>query len=107
MADTPRPHHASPSADGPRFGNPLDGRLDLDDLDRPHDLDLLGQDASPLVSERLSAWLEERGINPFLRRHRRLVIATTAAVVVTLAASGLWWVSRPPPLPGGRRGGRW
>ena len=99
MADTPRPHHASPSADGPRFGNPLDGRLDLDDLDRPHDLDLLGQDASPLVSERLSAWLEERGINPFLRRHRRLVIATTAAVVVTLAASGLWWVSRPPPLP--------
>ena len=77
------------------------GRLDLDHLDElgaAVDLDVVGDDG-PTLTDRVSGWLDDRGVPAFLRRHRAVVAAVTAVAVV-VAAGGLWWWStRPPSLP--------
>jgi hypothetical protein len=98
MAVTPSPTGASSRAPGAGRGDPLDARLDLDDLERPLDLDVIGTD-SPRQSERLSAWLEQRGVTPALRRHRPLVIGVGVLALAALVGGGVWWAGRPTPLP--------
>jgi hypothetical protein len=78
----------------------LDGRLDLDDLDAPLDLDIIGSDSDrPLLSERVRRLLESSGVAPFVRRHRTAVVAVGVAAALVLGTAGVWWFSRPVPLP--------
>lgn len=85
-----RSAYAGPSSD--------DGRLDLDDLDRPADLDVIGTD-SATVGERLRDLLRSAGVTPWLRRHRTAMVALVLAVTVAAVAGSAWWIRRPEPLP--------
>jgi hypothetical protein len=74
-------------------------RLDLDDLDplvdlgAAVDLDVVGDDG-PTASQRLGAWLDDRGITPFVRRHRAATAVATVAVVGLAAFGGATWARR-------------
>ena len=81
-------------------GSGLDGRLDLDDLDAPLDLDVIGAGSDgPLLSEHVRRLLESSGIAPFVRRHRAVVVAAGLLTALVLGSAGWWWISRPVPLP--------
>ena len=82
-----------------------DGRLEVDDLEGLSasvdtiDLDVVC-DESPRASERLSDWLEQRGVLPWVRRHR--VITGAVVAVVLIGLGGAWAVahgSRDLPEP--------
>ena len=78
----------------------LDGRLDLDHLDAPLDLDVIGADPDgTLLSERVRDLLESTGISPFVRRHRVPLVAGGLVAALVLGSAGYWWISRPVPLP--------
>jgi hypothetical protein len=78
----------------------LDGRLDLDDLDAPLDLDVIGAgNDRPRISERLRRLLETTGVGPFVRRHRVPLVAGVLTAALVAGAGMQWWVSRPVPLP--------
>jgi len=82
------------------FDDHLDGRLDLDDLDAPLDLDVIGTDDDRLLlSEHWQRLLETTGVGPFVRRHRLPVVATVLVTALVVAAAAQCWVSRPVPLP--------
>ncbi len=85
-----RSAYAGPSSD--------DGRLDLDDLDRPADLDVIGTDPAT-VGERWRDLMRSAGVTPWLRRHRTAMVALALAVTVAAVAGGAWWIRRPDPLP--------
>ncbi len=82
--------YAGPSSD--------DGRLDLDDLDRPADLDVIGA-GSPTYADRVRDLLRSTGVTPWMRRHRAAMVALALAVTVVAVAGGAWWIRRPEPLP--------
>ncbi len=87
------------SADtGARYGDALDGRLDLDRLDDDQTLAIVGSDDSPLLSERLRDALESAGVLPWIRGHRAASGLVATAAVVALVATGAWWAGRPQPL---------
>jgi len=89
-----------PGATAYRFDDHLDGRLDLDDLDAPLDLDVIGTDDDRLLlSEHWQRLLETTGVGPFVRRHRLPVVATVLVTALVVVAGVQWWVSRPVPLP--------
>jgi hypothetical protein len=82
------------------LGDPLDGRLDLDDLDAPLDLESIGDDHDhPYLSERLRGWLEEKGVIAWVRRHRVPLAGACALVVAAVAVAGVSYARRPVPLP--------
>jgi hypothetical protein len=93
-------------AGGAWHGDPLDGRLDLDRLDDPHDpygsdpldLDVLGDDDGPLLSERVRDWLERRGMLGWVRRHRPLAGLAAGVAALSLVAAGGWWAAQPDRL---------
>lgn len=100
MPSTRRPTGARPPAPERVLGDPLDGRLDLDDLDAPLDLEAIGDDHDePYLSERLRDWAERAGILPWVRRHRVLLSAVAAVGVLAAVASGISYARRPVPLP--------
>jgi len=75
----------------------LDGRLDLDDLDAPLDLDVIGAgDDRPRISERLCRLLETAGVGPFVRRHRVPLVAGVLTAALVAGAGVQWWVDRFP-----------
>jgi hypothetical protein len=88
------------SADsGARYGDSLDGRLDLDRLDDDQTLDILGSDDdAPLLSERIRDALEKAGVLPWVRRHKAVTALVAGAVVLGLLGGGAWWTGRPVPL---------
>ena len=89
-----------PGSTAYRLDDHLDGRLDLDDLDAPLDLDVIGTDDDRLLlSEHWHRLLESTGVGPFLGRHRVPVVATVLVTALLLAAGAQWWMSRPVPLP--------
>lgn len=86
--------------DGSRYADPLDGRLDLDNLDDAAPLDLVGDDLDerPLLAERLRSLLESSGLLPWIRGHRALTAGIAAASVVAVVVAGVWWQGRPQPM---------
>ncbi len=89
-----------PGATTDPAGPGLDGRLDLDRLDAPLDLDVIGADPGrSLLSEHVRRFLESTGVAPFVRRHRTVVLAVGVLATIVLGSAGWWWVSRPVPLP--------
>lgn len=86
------------SEDGTRYGDSLDGRLDLDHLDETTTLDIVGDDERPLLSERIREQLESSGVLPWVRGHRALTGGTVVALAVALVAGGVWWSGRPAPM---------
>lgn len=86
------------SEDGTRYGDSLDGRLDLDHLDETTTLDIVGDDERPLLSERIREQLESSGVLPWVRGHRALTGGAVVALSVALVASGVWWSGRPTPM---------
>jgi hypothetical protein len=91
---------ASPRPGATAYPSGLDGRLDLDDLDTPLDLDVIGAGSDgALLSEHVRRVLESTGIAPFVRRHRVAVVAVGVLAALVLGTAGWWWVSRPVPLP--------
>ncbi len=83
-----------------RFADPLDGRLDLDHLDAPQDLDVIGEDPDHrLVSERLNAALDRTSVGRWTRRHRRGLLAGTLAAALVVTVGTAWQLTRPVPLP--------
>ena len=104
MTEAQRGSAAAPSRPGssayPSADTRLDGRLDLDDLDAPLDLDVIGEDSDrPLLSEHVRRILETTGIAPVVRRHRTPVVAGAVVAALLIGSAGYWWVSRPVPLP--------
>lgn len=88
-----------PARAGPPGPDPYDGRLDLDALDAPVDLDVIGTDlAGPLLGERIARILERSGVAPFVRRHRRTLVVGSVTTVLALGLLGSWWFARPVPL---------
>jgi len=82
------------------LGDPLDGRLNLDDLDAPLDLESIADDNDdPYLSERLRAWLEEHGVLAWVRRHRVILASASAVAVLAATAGGVAYARRPVPLP--------
>lgn len=104
MEPSPPPHGwgraRGGSADsGPRYGDSLDGRLDLDRLDDDMTLDIVGSDDdAPLLSERIRDALERAGVLPWARRHRVVTGLAAVAVVMGLLGGGGWWTARSVPL---------
>jgi len=91
---------AHPEQHGQHYDERLEGRLDLDHLDAPLDLDVIGADPErPLLSEHLSRVLAEAGVSLLVRRHRTAVVAASVVAAVVVAGTGTWWASRPEPLP--------
>jgi len=103
VTEAQRGSSAAPSRPGsPAYPSDtrLDGRLDLDDLDAPLDLDVIGEDSDRLLlSEHVRRVLETTGVAPFVRRHRTPVVAGGLVAALLLGSAGYWWVSRPVPLP--------
>lgn len=101
MPDAPRGGSAASSRPGATaYPSGLDGRLDLDDLDTPLDLDVIGADPEhSLLSEHVRRVLESSGVAPFVRRHCAAVVAVGLVTALVLGSAGWWWVSRPVPLP--------
>jgi hypothetical protein len=100
MSSTHRPSGARPHAPDRVLGDPLDGRLDLDDLDAPLDLESIGDDHDdPYLSERVRAWLDEKGVLPWVRRHRVVLASASAVALVAVSIAGITYVRRPVPLP--------
>ncbi|HSN06531.1 MAG TPA: hypothetical protein VLV82_04230, partial [Candidatus Angelobacter sp.] len=99
MPGARRERPASTRVGAPAYDR-LEGRLDLDALDAPVDLDVVagGADA-PLLAERVAEVLERLGVTPFVRRHRRSVSVVVVAAAGVLVGLGAWWTSRPEPLP--------
>jgi len=91
---------ASPRPGTTAYPSDLDGRLDLDDLEAPLDLDVIGAGSDRArLSEHLRRVLESTGVAPFVRRHRVAVVAVGVLVALVLGSAGWWWASRPVPLP--------
>jgi hypothetical protein len=85
---------------GPPPHDPLDGRLDLDALDAPVDLDVIGTEpAGGVLPERLRGALERSGVAPFVRRHRHALAVGSVTAALALGLLGSWWLARPAPLP--------
>ena len=100
MSSTHRPGGARPHAPDRVLGDPLDGRLDLDDLDAPLDLESIGDDHDdPYLSERVRAWLDEKGVLAWVRRHRVVLASASAVAIVAVSIAGISYARRPVPLP--------
>ena len=86
------------SEDGTRYGDSLDGRLDLDHLDEATTLDIVGDDERPLLSERIREHLESAGVLPWMRGHRVVTGLVATAAAAAVVATGVWWSARPQPM---------
>ena len=87
------------SADpGARYGDSLDGRLDLDRLDDVQALDILGDDDRPPLSERLREHLAASGAAAWARGHCTLTAGVAVVVVLALVGAGTWWAGRPASM---------
>ena len=93
------PASARPGS-APYSSSRLDGRLDLDHLGAPLDLDVIGTDPDgTLLSERVRDLLESTGVAPFVRRHRASLVAGGLVLALVVGSAGYWWLARPVPLP--------
>jgi hypothetical protein len=100
MSSTHRSPGARPHAPDQVLGDPLDGRLNLDDLDAPLDLESIADDNDdPYLSERLRTWLEEQGVLAWARRHRVILASASAVALVAATVGGIAYARRPVPLP--------
>lgn len=100
MSSPHRPPGVHPRAPERVLGDPLDGRLDLDDLDSGLDLEWIGDEHDdPYLSERLRAWLDDKGVIAWAHRHRVVIAGAAAVLLVGGAVSGISYARRPVPLP--------